>query len=162
MGQVEHRHIQRFTALAAGHGGQQGVTDGALGEYLQLGGGGVRCGTGGDGGQIRERNACHANHRQFAVQQFRHGRALESEAQIAVGTAGVVGVGGGDQSGPPVAFIHHQGLAVVGLEIEQGQVAAQGDLAGPHGVGQPAPLVAVAQPLTADPPDPGPARIGVA
>ena len=79
-----------------------------------------------------------------------------------MGAAAIVGIGGGDQAGPVFTFVHHQGLAVIGLEVQQRQVAAQGDLSRPHGIGQPALVRVVAQPLTAHPPQAGPAGVGIA
>ncbi len=60
--------------------------------------------------------------------------------------AAVVRIGAGHQPNPALALVHHQSLAVVGIEVEQGQVTAQRDLAGAERIRQPATVGIIAQP----------------
>ena len=94
------------------------------------------------------------------MQQIQRRRAIEAQRLIAVTAAGIMGVAGGDQCGPAVPGVGDQGLAVVGAEVDQVQIAAQGDLACTHRVGQPAALAAVAHIPAAQAPESGPQRVG--
>ena len=76
-----------------------------------------------------------AHHRNFAAQQIEGGGTAEDHGLIAVTTAGIMRIGGGDQRGPVLALINKQGLAVVGAEVQQVQITAQGNLARANRVG---------------------------
>ena len=160
VGKIEHGQIQGFTGFGGLDRFQQGLADGTFAQHPQPGYGGicrVRCdwrgqtvqgqaGKGGDGG--------------FAVEHIQGGSAGEIKRHIVVGTAGIVRIGRGDQCLPAFIMIDHQGLAVVGAKVRQGQPTAQGDGVFPQRIGQPAGAGAVAQPGATQGPGPGPGRIG--
>src|SRR5690606_41554299 len=77
--------------------------------------------------------------------------AAEAQADVAVPTAAVVGVGGGDQSAKLRALVGNQQLTVVGLEVGQGQVASKGGLLVSERIGVSDSDRVVAQPLTDEP-----------
>ena len=162
--QIEHAHVQVLAADRVIDGGQQGVADRRFAEYRQRGAVLLRrrrAGAG-QGPVVQAVRPGERRRRPFRLQQIERRRAAETHRDIGVGAAGVVGVGGGDQAGPGVALVHHQGFTVVGLEVDQRQVGAQGDLAVAGGVGQPAALGAVAGPPAAQPPQRRPAGVGIA
>ena len=162
--QIEHAHIQTLAGVRVIDCLQQGVADRRFAEHRH--GGAVLLLVRGPGASqgpaVQAVRSGERRRRPFRLQQIERRRATETHRDVGVGAAGVVGIGGGDQAGPGVAFVHHQGFTVVGLEVDQRQVGAQGDLAVAGGVGQPAAFGAVAGPLAAQPPQRRPARVGIA
>ena len=157
--QIEHLHVDLVPSLAAVDQLQQRVAYLALGQYLHQ-----RCLRIGYRRWWlrpvhRRRGTGKGHYRDFGGQQVERGRAAEHQGVVTVAAARVMGVGRGDQAGPVIGLIHHQGLAMVGAEIQHGQIAAQRHLTLADRIGQPASLRAVADMPAAQMPQPGPERV---
>ena len=157
VGEVEHGHVEAFPGLALVNHRQGLVPDGGFGEYLNAAAGflvfaghGLQCvdPTVNCGGIC----AGHLHNRAFAANHIGDCRAIEGQGGVAVPAAAIVGVGGGDHSTEAISLVGNQYLAMVGLEVGQGQVAANGGGLRAQCVWQPATIGVVAQPLAAEPP----------
>nr|WP_217497786.1 hypothetical protein [Lysobacter enzymogenes] len=113
-----------------------------------------------EAGSARPRRARQRRYRALAGQQVERGGAAEAQGDVAVQAAGVVRIGRGHQRGPVLALVDDQGFAVIGVEVQQRQPAAQADFAGAERIGQPAAVAVAAGPAAAQLPQARPRRVG--
>ena len=163
VGKIEHGDIQSIARQCSGDACKQGIADLAFGQELHVGALVLRrdraclgCSSGGLW-PVRTR---HQGDGPLATQQVKRSLPTEAQRGVAMCAAAIMRVGGGHQSSPGVAFVHYQGLAMVGIEVQQGQIAAQRDLARTEWIGQPASFLVVAGPATAQLPQARPGRVG--